>query len=516
MSETQAGQLSLSDYIGIFKRRRQIIAVAIVIGVFLGLLYVVFGPAGYSATSRIVVTPLTEDPFDLIDAGAARVFAGTEASVIKSRDVAELVRTQSGSDDSVDDLLAKVTVENPEDTLTLNITASADSADDAQKLAQLFAESFLQYQQETAQSRVQAQMSALDAGIEQIQAQVDATADQLAAVDANSAEATQLTLELQRFGSELNDQKARRAAFNSLDTTPGTIVSSATAPTNEAGLPSSISLLTAILLATSIGLFVAFIRDRVDPRLKEGELASIVGSAPVSTIQTGAAAPARKEQGAEWFGDWYGRAASRYTPGVAVTLDPGGAEAESYRRVTVRLRGDGGEPYRWILVTSAGQAPPEEVAANLAVTLGREGRSTLLIWSNVRRDNIAEYFALGRGPGLGEVLAGRIPLHEAAIEIPGCQGLHVLPVGSRDDAREQLFKLGDLKGQIDAADLNRYDTIVIIAPPPSQYADAMSMVPLVDAVLVAVDTNMGDRRELSDTMDSLRGVNANVAAVVAV
>lgn len=170
---------------------------------------------------------------------------------------------------------------------------------------------------------------------------------------------------------------------------------------------------------------------------------------------------------------------------------------------------------RYVLVTSSGAAPAEEVAANLAVTLGRDGRRVLLIWSNLREDTMPAYFAVGRGPGLGEVLTGRVKMQEAIMEIPGCQGLYLLPVGSREDAREQIFRFGQVKDALDDPKLSPFDVIILVAPSPNRYADALALAPQVDGVLVAVDTSDSDRRDLASAVESLQSINAPISGVVA-
>jgi Mrp family chromosome partitioning ATPase len=272
-------------------------------------------------------------------------------------------------------------------------------------------------------------------------------------------------------------------------------------------------LVGVVAAALVVGFLVALIRDRTDPRVHSSQdIQELVGATPVNVITTDDDAD---DDNKEWFGEWYGRAASRHAPGVEVAGNGNGAEAESYRRLALRLGGWEGPGPRFLLVTSAGSAPAEEVAANLAVTLGREGSRVLLIWSNLRQDTLGAYFSVPRGPGLGEVLANTARLEDAVLEIPGCQGLYLLPVGSRAEARDQLFRFSGLKDALTDPNGVAFDQVVLIAPSPTDYADALALAPQVDGVLVTVESESADRKELTATVESLRSINAHLSGVVA-
>lgn len=101
------------------------------------------------------------------------------------------------------------------------------------------------------------------------------------------------------------------------------------------------------------------------------------------------------------------------------------------------------------------------------------------------------------------------------MEIPGCQGLYLLPVGSREDARDQIFRFGQVKETLDDPKVSPFDAIILIAPSPNKYADALALAPQVDGVLIAVDTTDSDRRDLTAAVESLQSINAQISGVVA-
>ncbi|MEZ5372572.1 MAG: CpsD/CapB family tyrosine-protein kinase [Microthrixaceae bacterium] len=240
------------------------------------------------------------------------------------------------------------------------------------------------------------------------------------------------------------------------------------------------------------------------------DLQDLVGSTPVNVITTDAS---DDDEGKEWFGEWYGRAASRHARrrGRRQRQRRRGRELPPPRPSPGRMEAGATVPAGHV----GRLGPAEEVAANLAVTLGREGGRVLLIWSNLREDTLGSYFSVPRGPGLGEVLANKATLEDAVLEIPGCQGLYLLPVGSREEARDQLFRFSGLKDALTDPNGATFDQIVLIAPSPTDYADALALAPQVDGVLVTIESESADRKELTATVESLRSINAHLTGVVA-
>ena len=514
MADQESSQMSVADYVGLFRRRGKIIAAFTAAGALLAAAYLVIASPGYIATARLELSPISENPFTTDVSSSAKVYAANEKAVVKSREVATLASLRMSPKVEPTAMISATMVDILPDSLTLDVSYNAASADKARSGADAMSQSYIEYRQRQADDVVAAGTKRFDQQIAELDKLADPLRAQLAKAPPDSGEFRQLELQLnsiQDTEAQLLLDRSKRLLIN---TSPATLVSKAETPTSTAGLPPSVVLVGMIALGLTAGFAVALIRDRTDPKLRgQDDLASVVGSAPINFIESDEDSAVSEDR--EWFGEWYGKSASRYAPGVIVAHNPSGAEAESYRRVALRLRSPGGDPLRYVLVTSSGSAPAEEVASNLAVTLGRDGRRVLLIWSNLREDTIASYFAVGRGPGLGEVLSGRVRLQEAIMEIPGCQGLYLLPVGSREDARDQIFRFGQVKETLDDPKVSPFDAIILIAPSPNKYADALALAPQVDGVLIAVDTTDSDRRDLTAAVESLQSINAQISVVVA-
>jgi succinoglycan biosynthesis transport protein ExoP len=151
---------------------------------------------------------------------------------------------------------------------------------------------------------------------------------------------------------------------------------------------------------------------------------------------------------------------------------------------TLLLRGAAGRP-QVVLVTSAvGGEGKTTLAGQLASSLARAWRKTVLIDGDMRKPAAHLRFDLPLEPGLSEVLRGEVEVADALL--PTSEGrLWVLPAGHWDahavgalaqDGPAVLF--GRLK--------EHYDVIVLDAPPVLPVADALLLSQHADAVLLAV------------------------------
>jgi succinoglycan biosynthesis transport protein ExoP len=151
---------------------------------------------------------------------------------------------------------------------------------------------------------------------------------------------------------------------------------------------------------------------------------------------------------------------------------------------TLLLRGAAGRPQVALITSAVGGEGKTTLAGQLASSLARAWRKTVLIDGDMRKPAAHLRFGLPLEPGLSEVLRGEVEIADALQ--PTSEGrLWVLPAGHWDahavgalaqDAPARLFGL--LKEQ--------YDFIVLDAPPVLPVADALLLSQHADAVLLAI------------------------------
>jgi capsular exopolysaccharide synthesis family protein len=192
-------------------------------------------------------------------------------------------------------------------------------------------------------------------------------------------------------------------------------------------------------------------------------------------------------------------------PRVVTITDPGGAAAEQFRLLHLRLdRFRAQRPLAVIALTSAVAGEGKTMTAvNLAACATRRNRRVALVDCDLRRPRIAGLFGIeDPGPGLAGILTGRARL-EDAIRI-GPERLSIVPAGEATDDPGGLFAGEGLRKALEKLRAT-FDEIYLDLPPTLPFADAVAAASAADGVVVVV-RNAETRAELVDeAVGSLQG-----------
>ena len=131
----ETAQLSLSDYAGLIRRRFKILGAFTIGAALLALAYLAVASPGYVATSRLELSPVSENPFSQDVSSSAKVYSATEKTVVKSNEVATLASIRMSPKIEPSEMVGATTVDILPDTLTLDISYTAASADRARARA---------------------------------------------------------------------------------------------------------------------------------------------------------------------------------------------------------------------------------------------------------------------------------------------------------------------------------------------------------------------------------------------
>jgi polysaccharide biosynthesis transport protein len=159
-------------------------------------------------------------------------------------------------------------------------------------------------------------------------------------------------------------------------------------------------------------------------------------------------------------------------------------ESVAYIR-TVVLAQRGPRPNRVIMITSAqSQEGKTMLASNLALSIARTGRRTLLVDADLRRPSVAALFGVPEGPGMAEVLRGEAKAADC-LRPSAMPGLSLLPAGQCcRQAIQELAREG-----IETLFLQlreEFDFIVVDSSPILPVSDSLLVGRVVDAVVFCV------------------------------
>ncbi len=243
----------------------------------------------------------------------------------------------------------------------------------------------------------------------------------------------------------------------------------------------------ALALGLLAGLALAAAVRSLDNRIKSAdELAAQTGKPVLGTIPFDSSA--------------------RQRPLVA-DEDPFSPRVEAFRKVRANLQFvDIDQPRKVLLFTSA---LPEEgkssSACNLALMLAQSGSRVILVEADLRRPRAVGYLGLPGTIGVTDVLLGRCTEDEAT-QVWGDDLFSVLASGSLPP------NPGDLLASQQARQLigrlrDRYDVVLVDAPPLLPFADAASIAPYCDGAIMMVRHGRTRIEHVRRSFEALKAVD---------
>ena len=192
----------------------------------------------------------------------------------------------------------------------------------------------------------------------------------------------------------------------------------------------------------------------------------------------------------------------------------GGSVLESYRVLRSNVRFAAIDTrIRSILVTSTVPGEGKSVTAyNLAVSMALDGRSVILVDTDLRRPTMHEKAKLSQQPGLTNVLVGHTPF-ESAIKETGIPGMRVLTAGPLPPNPAELLNSQAMR-QLHQTLKESADVVIFDSPPCLATADAQVLAAECDGVLYVVQFGEAKKSAVKHAIEMLRQARARVLGVV--
>ncbi len=180
---------------------------------------------------------------------------------------------------------------------------------------------------------------------------------------------------------------------------------------------------------------------------------------------------------------------------------------------TALIHSAAADPPRVVMITSA---EPREgkttTATQLAASLARSGRRTLLVDADIRNPGAHHSFGMPQEPGLCELLRGETD-REAVVQPTRTPNLWLLAAGRCDLRSVQALSTSFLGTTIAALSL-QYDYIVIDSGPVLKVADPLLVGQHVDAAIVSVLRDVSKIPKVYEACERLRSVGITVLGTV--
>jgi capsular exopolysaccharide synthesis family protein len=437
----------LKRYVETIRERIWLVVIALVVTTGAAVLYVATAQKTYQAEAQLLITPTpATDPVLaslglLVESSDPTRDVETATQLVKTPQVAALVKADLHSSDTTQSLLNKITSDPVAQSNLVAVTATADSADEARDLANSFADSTIQERTTSFQEEVNSRLRQLQ-----------------------SSSVT---------GKDVQELEALQGAPD-----PNFRISvRAETPTGPASPKPVLSIAAGIFAGLVLGIGGAFLSQTLDPTLRrEAQLRRLYRLPILARVP---------RQGNRRQGNRRGK---------RVPLGPrrqSSAGAEAYRtlRATIAQQPVEGKGGQVILVTgpSAGEGK-STTAVNLASSLALTGKEVILIETDLRRPSLAG--ALDMGPtkgGVVSVLIENTRLASALTSSPTYgPNLRVLLADQTGSGWvTDLFSIPAADAMVkDARRLADY--VIIDSPPLNEVIDALPLARQADDVLIVV------------------------------
>lgn len=187
--------------------------------------------------------------------------------------------------------------------------------------------------------------------------------------------------------------------------------------------------------------------------------------------------------------------------------------AESLRSLRTNLAFiDAVDAPRSIIMTSAVAGEGKTTTtANFALMLAESEASVCLVEADLRRPHLLDYFGMTGAVGLTDVLIGRADLTDV-LQPYGSRGLSLLGAGRIPPNPSELLGAPTMQKILDEL-TDKFDYVLIDAPPLLPVTDAAVLSRSADGVLIVVGSGLVTRDQLATAVQSLRAVNGRVLGI---
>jgi tyrosine-protein kinase Etk/Wzc len=423
--------------------------------------------------------------------------------------------------EAVQNLLATLTeLENERDVLLVNRTAEHPQVQGfSKRIADIEGQLF---------RLANDYLGSLDKQIASESAKVAEFGVELSAVPAKEVEYVRLLREQELLAQvylTLQAQLKQAEVEEAIDPDDVRIIDSALVPEEPVSPRPLVNLILASMLGMMVGLAAAVGREITDTKVRsrgDAELAAggvpLLGSIPrIRSLQDGATTA-----------DGYARALraritripaeTRVRDRLVTQRAPRHPASEAYRdlRTSITFASAEGVP-QLLVITSAREGDGKSVvASNLAVAFAQQGSRTLLVDGDLRRGRLHSALGVRQDPGLAHLLTGRATLEDAIQEVEvGNAGRSLFFISSGAFPQDPAELLGSLRMRELAGELReRFDFVVIDAPPLGPVADAAVLGTSADATVLVARADVTDRSALEDAVLRLRRLRVPIAGVV--
>jgi polysaccharide biosynthesis transport protein len=491
--------IDLREHLAILRARKWTVLAVVAVVVGIALAYSLRQTPLYSAEARVLVKPITSNEVYIPPPNLE-----TEAEILASEPVAKLVREDLGVQQPASSLLGGVAVEAISETEVLVVNYTSADPEFARDAAESFAGSYVDYRRNVALEELVSAREALEKRVAATESELTEISRDIERARAANDNSLVQTLDIERSGlisrlGSLEERLDNVQPDQAVSLGGGEVIESASLPSAPSSPNHIRNGLVGLLFGILFGIGAAFLRDRLDDRLRgRGDIERTLDAPVLATV-----AKFR---------------IPKNTFELPVRINPRGPASEAYRTLRTNVQFIAAQrDLRSFVVTSPVPGEGKTVTcANLAVALAQAGSRVICVSADLRRPTLERYFSLGSSSdGLSTWLAGRGGEDElmSLIRNPGIPYLRVLTSGPIPPNPPELLASSRLMILVRALEANA-DVVLFDSAPTLSLADTVVLASRVVGTLLVIDAGSTRRSATIHARQELERVGARIIGSV--
>jgi len=300
---------------------------------------------------------------------------------------------------------------------------------------------------------------------------------------------------------------------------PMRVIQPARAPVEPVGPKRLLTMLLGVFAGLGGGIGLAFFLEYLDNTIKSVEDVSRYAQLPalgvIPAISGNSARGLSGKRGKpKALKGGVSKIGGLAQPGQLLALDNRSSAAEAYRvlRTSVLLSAAGNPPKTILITSSQPGEGKTTTTVNTAISLAQLGASVLIIDCDLRKPTTHKVLGADPSRGLSTYLSRNIEI-DGLIQKLQIPNLSLIPCGPIPPNPAELISSAKMKHMLHLL-AERYDHILIDAPPLVNVADPVILSTLVDGVMLVVHGGKSTRDIVRRSRHELASVGAKIFGVV--